>query len=136
MNVLEINYVKKVGLRRDGENNLNLKFEEENLNHLGTLHASALNLLAETASGEFLEIHFPQYASKVLPILRSATLNYKKPATQDVYATASITPQNEEKFIQLFSKKNRASIDVEVLLKDYAGTLCAKGTFNWFIQGI
>ncbi len=136
MNVLEIPFVEKVGVYRESNNNLSLGFKEDLLNHVQSIHASAQFLLAETASGEALSLEFPQYLGKVVPVLRDSNIKYKKPALKTISALATVSVEVKEKFIAQFEKKGRGSIEVQVEVKDDAGTLCAQATFNWFVQGI
>ena len=53
MKVIEIPFVKKVGITKTENNKLELAFTADTQNHLETMHASAQFALAETASGEF-----------------------------------------------------------------------------------
>ena len=96
MNVLEIPFVKKVGISRNN-NNLELAFTIDTHNHLETIHASAQFTLAETASGEYLQSLFPELAGKVIPILRDASVKFKKPAVKNIIAYPSITDELKEK---------------------------------------
>ena len=136
MNVLKIPFVEKVGLTKTADGQLELAFKEDVQNHLATIHASAQFTLAETASGEALQQQFPELDGKVIPVLRDADIKFKKPALQNIYAQASISEESCAKFNEQFSKKGRASIDVNVDIKDVEGTVTSIGTFNWFVQSI
>ena len=136
MNVVEIPFVKKVGITKTNNNKLELAFSDDNHNHLETIHASAQFTLAETASGEFLQTLFPDLVGKVIPVLRDATVKFKKPAIKNIIAYPSISDETREKFDAQFSKKERASISVIVEIKDIKNTVTCIATFNWFIQKI
>jgi acyl-coenzyme A thioesterase PaaI-like protein len=136
MNVIEIPFVKKVGITQSSKDELKLSFTDETHNHLQTMHASAQITLAETASGNFLQILFPELVGKVIPVLRDAQVKFKKPAIKDVIAYPSISNESREKFNTQFSKKGRASISVDVDIKDIENTLTCIATFNWFVQKI
>lgn len=56
------------------------------LNHVGTVHASALFGLAEASSGQFLADNLGADEKSVLPILRRADIKYRKPAEGYVYS--------------------------------------------------
>ena len=58
-------------------------------NHLQTVHASALFALAEATSGQFLINEFNNQATAILPVVRQATVKYKKGVTGCVYSTAA-----------------------------------------------
>lgn len=136
MNVIEIPFVKKVGITKTQNNALALPFTSDTHNHLETMHASAQFTLSETASGEFLQTLFPELVGKVIPVLRDANVKYKKPAVKNIIAYPSITDEAKEKFDNQFSKKGRASICVDVELKDIEDTVTCVASYNWFVQKI
>jgi len=136
MNVLEIPFVKKVGITKNKNVELELAFKEDSHNHLQTMHASAQFTLAETASGEFLQTLFPDLAGNVIPVLRDASVKFKKPAVKDIIAYPSIRDEVKDKFNTQFSKKGRATISIDVTVKDIEGTVTCLASYNWFIQNI
>lgn len=135
MNAIEIPFVKKVGITKNN-NYLELAFTSDTQNHLETMHASAQFTLAETASGEFLQTLFPELAGKVIPVLRDASVKFKKPAIKKIIAYPSITNEAKEKFNTQFLNKGRASIAVDVDIKDSEGTITCTTSYNWFVQKI
>ena len=136
MNVLEIPFVNKVGINKTEHGELGLAFTNDNINHLQTLHASAQFTLAETASGEFLQSLFPDLVNNVVPVLRDANIKFKKPALQNIIAYATISDAAREKFAEQFAKKGRASISVEVVVKDINDVVTCSASYNWFVQKI
>ncbi len=136
MEIINTPFIKKVGIQKSQDGKLELNFNDSVHNHLQTIHAGALFTLAESASGEILQIKFPELVGKVVPVARDSKIKYKKPATMSVIALPSISEEVIVKFKELFKKKKRASIAVDVEVKDSEGSLVCTGTFNWFIQGI
>ena len=136
MDVTEIPFVKKVGITQATDGNLELAFNDDTHNHLATMHASAQFTLAETASGEFLQTLFPELVGKVIPVLRDASVKFKKPAVKNIIAYPSISDESQEKFKTQFEKKGRASISVNVEIKDIENTVTCIATYNWFVQKI
>ena len=136
MNVLKIPFVKKVGITKRADDQLELTFKEDVQNHLQTIHASAQFTLAETASGKALLQQFPELEGKVIPLLRDADIKFKKPALKTIHAEASISDELRLKFSEQLAKKGRASIAVDVKIVDSEGTMTCAGTFNWFVQSI
>ncbi|HFD32863.1 MAG TPA: DUF4442 domain-containing protein [Gammaproteobacteria bacterium] len=136
MDVLEIPFVKKVGITKNKNNDLELPFTTDTHNHLQTMHASAQFTLAETASGELLQNLFPELVGKVIPVLRDAKVKFKKPAVKNIIAYPSITEEEIEKFNTQFVKKGRASISVNVEIKDSDNTVTCIANYNWFVQRI
>ena len=133
MDVLEIPFVKHVGIKKDGELKLNIKGELTN--HIQTIHASAQFTLAETASGACLMEEFPQYKGEVIPMLRSSTVKYKSPATSTLRAKASLTKEAKEKFLRQFERRGQGVIAVDVELFDEESLVTMEGEFVWFVHG-
>lgn len=98
------------------------------------MHASAQFTLAETASGELLQTAFPELVDKVIPVLRDANVKFKKPAVKTIIAYPAISEESRDKFNTQFSKKGRATISVDVDIKDIDNTLTCTVTYNWFVQ--
>ena len=136
MEITAIPFVSKVGIRKNASGCLDLPFDESVHNYLGSVHASALFALAETASGEALQQAFPELVGKVVPVVRDSRTRFRKPATRIVTAYPSVSQQSAVAFKQQFVKKGRSSISVEVEVRDSEGTIVLAGTFNWFVQGI
>ena len=133
MEIVEIPFVKHVGIQQTNDI-LSLEYDSHLLNHLDTLHAGALFTLAETASGIYLQSLFPEYKDKVLPLLRSSNIQYKKPTTKNVFAYASVERESQEKFEQQLLKKNRGVIIIYIDLKDTDEVIVMSGEFHWYVE--
>lgn len=136
MNITAIPFVEKVGITRHSSGLLELPFNSGLHNHLQTIHASAQFALAETASGDFLQTQFPQLVGKVVPVLRDAQVKFKKPAIKTIRAATSVSNDTLQAFNDRFSQKDRASIVIDVEIKDADDTVTCVASFNWFIQRI
>jgi acyl-coenzyme A thioesterase PaaI-like protein len=134
MQVTNIPFAKHIGIERKEEGTLKLEATDVVQNHIQTIHASAQFALAETQSGLYLQILFPEYKDQVIPLLRGSTVKYKQPATKEIYAVASVDEKSREKFLALFEKKGRASITVMVELRDVDDLITMQGEFTWFMQ--
>jgi acyl-coenzyme A thioesterase PaaI-like protein len=134
MQVTNIPFAKHIGIERKEEGTLKLEATDVVQNHIQTIHASAQFALAETQSGLYLQILFPEYKDQVIPLLRGSTVKYKQPATKEIYAVASVDDESKEKFLALFEKKGRASITVMVELRDVDDLITMQGEFTWFMQ--
>lgn len=88
MDITKIPFLDKVGIAKNQQDILGLELDDSVLNHLNTIHASALFTLAEAASGNALQMTFPEYVGKVMPVLRDSQVKYRKPATCSVFAYA------------------------------------------------
>lgn len=103
------------------------------LNHLGTVHASALLALAEASSGEFLLRHFGR-AEGLVPVVRRLESRFRKPANGAVTSTASAP---EEQLVQMtadLAAKGRALLSIAVELHDGSGAHVLSATVEWFVQ--
>lgn len=136
MDVIKIPFAETIGITRNSDEILELPFSHAVQNHLQTIHAAAQFTLAETASGEILQKLFPELVNKVIPVIRSSSAKYKKPAQKTITAFPSVTDEAVAKFKEQFQKKNRALITVNVDIKDDDGTTTTTAEFNWFIQSI
>ncbi len=103
------------------------------LNHLGTVHASALLALAEASSGEFLLRHLGS-GDGLVPVVRRLESKFRKPAKGSVTSTASATPEALAKLSTELTSKGRSIILVTVELHDESGTHALSATVEWFIQ--
>ena len=103
------------------------------LNHLGTVHASALLALAEATSGEFLLRHFGSSAGLV-PVVRRIEAKFRKPANGAVASTASAAPEALTQLDADLATKGRALISVAVELYDESGSHTLSASVEWFIQ--
>jgi len=136
MDVTKIPFAKHIGIEYKDEGTLKLEPTSIVQNHIQSIHASAQFALAETQSGLYLQKVFPEYLGKVIGILRGSTVKYKNPAKTNIYAVANIDTEVRQTFLKHIEQKNRASIIINVQLKDNQNTLIMEGKFNWFIQKI
>ena len=136
MEVTNIPFAKHIGIERKEEGTLKLESTEVVQNHIQSIHASAQFALAETQTGLFLQLEFPELEGKVVGLLRGATVKYKNPARTSIYAVASIEDETKEKFLTQFMRKGRASIMVKVEVLDVEDVITMQGEFTWFVQNI
>jgi acyl-coenzyme A thioesterase PaaI-like protein len=108
---------RRVAVRLDNEERLR--------NHLGGLHAAALALLAETASGLVVALNVPDGST---PLLRTMNVSFDEFARDAVRAEATLT---DDEGAQIQSRP-LGQIEVEVRLAepDNDTTLVA-GTLKW-----
>lgn len=135
--VTELPFNAFLGLRcaTDAAGLLQLPAGGQYLNHLGTVHASALLALAEASSGEFLLRHFGSSAG-VVPVVRHIEAKFRKPANGAVSSKAAVAPELLAQLEADLAAKGRALVPVTVDLHDEVGTLALSATVEWFIQRI
>ena len=91
-----------------------LRNKRRNQNHIGSLHAAAMALLAETASGFALAMHLPD---DKLPLLKSMQVNYLKRSRGDMVATAHLSAEQ----ITEVRTQPRGELRVAVSVTDQTG---------------
>jgi acyl-coenzyme A thioesterase PaaI-like protein len=136
MDVTQIPFVEKVGIVRTEQGILKLPFSASTKNHLDGIHASAQFTLAETASGEALQLLFPELVGKVVPVLRESQVKFKRAASTAISAFPTVSEDAISKFRERFERKRRSSIAVAVEMRDSDGAVTSVGTFEWFVQAI
>jgi acyl-coenzyme A thioesterase PaaI-like protein len=125
-----------LGLKDDPDGRLTMPRADQTLNHVGTVHAGAQFVLAETASGKCLQQAFPDLYGKTLPVLRRAEVKYRGAAMTDLSAHATIVPEDVQRFRNEFGQRNRSMILVKVRLLDADGKETFRGDYEWFVQGL
>jgi len=83
-------------------------------NHIGSVHAAAMALLAESCTGFIVGINLP---GDKLPLIKRMDLHYVKRATGDMTAVASLT----EDQIALMQTAEKGEVNVKVQVTDVTG---------------
>lgn len=93
-------------------------FRQRNLrkvqNHIGSVHAAGMALLAESATGFIVGVNLP---GDKLPLIKSMNLRYVKRATGDMHATASLTSEQ----LKLMHSEDKGEVLVKVVVTDATG---------------
>ena len=106
-----------VAVRLDNETRLR--------NHLGGLHAAALALLAETATGLVVALNVPDGSS---PLLRTMNISFDAFAREAVQAEATLT---DDESAQVQSRSiGQIEVDVTLAVPDDGKTLVS-GALKW-----
>ena len=135
MDVTKLPFNALVGIQRadtDGSL-LQLPSDPRYLNHLGTVHASALLALAEASSGEFLVRHFGPIEG-IVPVVRRFEAKFRKPASGSIRSTAGSTSEALARLDAELASKGRSIILVAVELHDESDIHTLSATIEWFIQ--
>lgn len=104
------------------------------LNHVGTAHASVQFALAEACSGQWLSCELKGIQERVLPLLRHATVKYRKPARGKLIAFADVVEGEEVNLIESLFQKNRLLVSLKATIKDEHQQTTMTGQFDWFLQ--
>ena len=83
-------------------------------NHIGTVHASAMGLLGETATGAVVGMSVPDDR---VPVLKSMRMEYRKRAQGALRAEASLTPEMRARI----AAEEKGELSVPVRVTDETG---------------
>jgi acyl-coenzyme A thioesterase PaaI-like protein len=93
-------------------------------NHIGSVHAAAMALLAESATGFVVGINLP---GDKLPLIKSMNLKYVKRSTGSLTAVAFVTDAQ----IQRMQSEEQGDLMVSVTVTDEAGNEPIICEMNW-----
>ena len=93
-------------------------------NHIEGIHASAMNLLAETATGMVVGMNV---RDDCIPVAKELKMSFKKRATGDMRAVATLT--DEQRVLMQASEKGE--VNVSVVVTDEAGVHPVECEFIW-----
>jgi uncharacterized protein (TIGR00369 family) len=93
-------------------------------NHIGQLHACAMALLAETATGFVTAMNVPDSA---IVLIKSMKADFKRPSKGAMTATATLTAEQQK----LMQSTERGETLVSVTLQDESGEEPVKCEMLW-----
>lgn len=99
---------------------------EPNVNHIGTVYAGSLFSLADYTGGVFFFATFD--SAKYYPILKEATIKFKKLATTDMTVEVFVAPEQVENIQKTADETGKSDWVMDMELKDTQGNVCATVT--------
>lgn len=93
-------------------------------NHIGSVHAAAMGLLAESATGFMTGMTVPD--DRII-VIRSMELTYQKRASGDMKAVASFSDEQ----VEYVKNTPKGDIEVPVVITDETGTETVKAKMIW-----
>ena len=94
---------------------MTLKNRTKVQNHIGTVHAAAMSLLAESATGLLVAYTLPD---DKLPLMKSMSFNYvKRAAPGELVAVAELTPSQ----LDSIRNEDKGEVTVKVTITDSKG---------------
>lgn len=93
-------------------------------NHIGSVHAAAMALMAESATGFITGLTVPD--SRIL-VVRNMDLEYIRRATGDMKAVASFSDEQ----VDYIKNTEKGDIEVPVVVTDSTGTETVKARMVW-----
>lgn len=123
---------QRIGVLAEEDGRLALPDDATLTNHVGTVHAGALFTLGEAASG--VAISAVVSALGAMPIAKSATISYRRPAKGRIGAVGTIVEDVDAIGARLVAE-GKTVVDVAVALTDAEGTEVATMTVHWHLRG-
>ena len=93
-------------------------------NHIGGVHASAINLLAETATGMVVGMNV---RDDCIPLAKEMKMAFKKRATGSLHAVATLSAEQ----CAAMQASDRGEVTVPVIVTDEAGVNPVECEFVW-----
>ena len=103
---------------------IGIKNEKKVQNHIGGIHASAMNLLAETATGMVVGMNV---RDDCIPLAKELKMAFKKRATGAMRAVATLTDEQKA----LMRASDKGEVNVTVTMTDEAGVQPVECEFVW-----
>lgn len=108
----------------DGEAVLHMANRRKVQNHIGGIHAAAMALLAETASGALIGMNVPD---DKLPLLKSMQVDYLRRAQGSLKASASLSEAQRAQI----AAQPKGELAVPVRVQDESGEEPIAVTMTW-----
>ena len=103
---------------------IGIRNEKKVQNHIGSIHASAMNLLAETATGMVVGMNV---RDDCIPLAKELKMAFKKRATGAMRAVATLTDEQRA----LMRASDKGEVKVAVTVTDEAGVHPVECEFVW-----
>ncbi len=104
----------KVEVLNQYESVLTLKNRKKVQNHIGSVHAAAMALLAESATGFLVGMSVPDTR---IPVIKTLRVDYKKRASGDLKAVARLTKEQ----VELIQNTEKGEVSVAISVTDEKG---------------
>lgn len=138
LNITHLPFNRLIGLELAGpEGNLMVGLPDapRYLNHLGTVHASALLSVAEAGSGEYLLRSFG-HINNLVPAVRKLEAKFRKPASGSVTSRCDLDRKVVDSWIADLESRGRVSAAIPVDVIDSTGVVVLSATVEWFVTKV
>ncbi|MHC4743474.1 MAG: PaaI family thioesterase [Planctomycetota bacterium] len=132
MRVSDLPFNRHIGILDEG-GVVSMGVEPFHMNHVGTVHATAIFGVAEAGSGRFIIENFGGEFPDALAVTRVGTIKYKLPAREDIVAEVTGSEPEAEQVRERLRRKGAAKIAVEVRVLS-KGEIVAVASFDWFLK--
>ncbi len=131
----KIQYLNQAGLVVDKMEQrhivTHLPVDPLHMNHVGIVYAGSYFMLAEATGASLLKC---TYGSKYVAIIKSANLDYLRPAKTDLVVDISMTEEEAEERIAYVKANGKGRYPMEIPVMDSTGELCAKVNVVYYLM--
>jgi uncharacterized protein (TIGR00369 family) len=131
--VLELPFPKSIGVIDAEAGAIALPDASTLKNHVGTMHAGALFTLGESASGVAMMRALAPALGGAMPVAKSASISYLKPARGRIRAVGTVV-ESAEAIAGRVAKDGKTTFDIHVKLEDDTGLEVATMTVTWHVR--
>lgn len=107
--------------------------KNNNMNHLGTMHAGITWMAAEVLGG-LAYLGHPQDFGQAWAAVKSVEIEFKCPVTSSISAKASFPPDERRRVAIELEKNGRSKFALKIEVTDGEGNLCALATGNYALR--
>lgn len=108
----------------DSEVRMSLANHRRTRNHIGGVHAAAMALLAESASGCMVGMNLPDHK---LPLIKSLKVDYLRRACGSLRAIATLQPEQRRAMLE----QDKGETLIQVMLLDDSGGEPVRCEMHW-----
>ncbi len=105
-----------------------------NINHIGTMYAGSLFTVGEYLGGPIYVASFDH--TKYYPIVKSMSIQYRRPATTDVTVEATLSAEDVDAVQREADEKGKADWKMDLEVKDESGQVCCLIQGVWQIRKV
>ena len=92
------------------------------MNHVGIVYAGSFFVFAEATGATLIKC---TYAGKFTPIIKSVSIDYVRPATEDICIDLTMSEEDAESRIAYIEEPGRPQYPIDIPIKTASGFLCA-----------
>lgn len=104
-----------------------------NMNHLGTMHAGITWMAAEVLGG-LAYLGHSQNLGQAWAAVKGLEIEFKRPVTSGISAKASFPPDERRRIAIELAEKSRSKFALKIEVTDEEGNLCAVATGNYVLR--
>ena len=99
------------------------------LNHVGTVYAGSMFVLAEVLGGS---LFLSTYGGEYVPVLKGVEMRYLKPTKKDLVIDLSLTEEEAKAKIEPIAERGRGDYFIDIVVRDVDGVEVYSAKFNYY----